>query len=154
MAESLATALVPHIEELRRSGTPPSVALLRAASARDTLPLALASAGADVTIVPAYETVIPDRSLDALQQAFSTPALMPHAVTFTSSSTATHLLGMLATAGLALPHTVLRVSIGPITSATLRDLGLPPHAEAVEPTIPAMIDALARAFATTIPQRA
>ena len=149
VAESLADALLPHINDLRRAAPPASVALLRAASARDTLPQALADAGAEVSIIPAYETVIPASSIDALRHAFSRPGLMPDAITFTSSSTVTHLLAMLKAANLPLPAGILRISIGPVTSATLRGLGLPPDAEAAEPTIPAMIDALECAFRIT-----
>ena len=53
------------------------------------------------------------------------------AVTFTSSSTARNLLALCEAAGVVLPATALRVSIGPITSETLRSLGYAPHAEAV-----------------------
>jgi uroporphyrinogen-III synthase len=41
---------------------------------------------------------------------------------------------------------VVRVSIGPITTRALRDLGLPPHLEAAESTIPALVSAIADYF--------
>jgi uroporphyrinogen-III synthase len=49
----------------------------------------------------------------------------------------------LEAAGLTLPATVIRASIGPITSRALRDLGLPPHLEAAESTISGLVTALA-----------
>jgi uroporphyrinogen-III synthase len=66
----------------------------------------------------------------------------PVAITFTSSSTATNLLALLEASGLSLPQEILRISIGPITSQTLRDLGFPPHAEAVEANLPSLVDAV------------
>jgi uroporphyrinogen-III synthase len=40
----------------------------------------------------------------------------------------------------------VRASIGPITSRALDGLGLPPHLEAAEPTIAALVEALAAHF--------
>ena len=48
--------------------------------------------------------------------------------------------------GQALRHTYMQgiqfASIGPITSATLRELGMPVHIEALEYTIPGLIHAI------------
>ena len=49
---------------------------------------------------------------------------------------------LLEASALTLPAAVVRASIGPITSRALRDLGLPPHVEALESTIPALVAAL------------
>ena len=68
------------------------------------------------------------------------------AVTFTSASTARNLVALLEAAGHALPASVLRASIGPITSRALCDLGLPPHLEAAEPTLAALADVLTAYF--------
>jgi uroporphyrinogen-III synthase len=141
VAESLAGSLLPHAPGQ-------SFLLVRAAEARDVLPEALIAAGATVTIAEAYRNRLPHDSLPALQSLFASPEACPHAVTFTSASTARNLVALLESAGLALPSAVLRASIGPITSQALRDLGLPPHLEAAEPTIPALCDAMASAFHT------
>jgi uroporphyrinogen-III synthase len=134
VAESLAAALLPH--------APPGTRflLIRAEQARDILPDTLTAAGAEITIAPAYRTVIPQESIPAIRALFAEPANYPAAITFTSSSTATNLLALLDSAGLTLPPEILRISIGPVTSQTLRSLGLPPHAEAAEPTIPALAE--------------
>ena len=150
VAESLGQALLPQI-------TPghTRILLIRAEAARDILPEALRSAGADLTVVPAYRNLIPEDSIPLLQALFRNPATWPDAITFTSSSTATNLLALLDASGLTLPpdgtitgegKTILRASIGPITSQTLRDLGYPPHLEAAEATIPSLVKTLAHAL--------
>jgi uroporphyrinogen-III synthase len=67
----------------------------------------------------------------------------PDAVTFTSASTAGNLVALLTEAGVKLPGEVVRASIGPITSRALRELGLTPQVEAAEPTVAALVQALA-----------
>jgi uroporphyrinogen-III synthase len=144
VAESLAKTLLPHA--LQPDGSPTCFLLIRAEQARDILPNTLRAAGADVTIAPAYSTTIPQASLSEIQTLFSTPANYPDAITFTSSSTATNLLALLEAANLTLPPEIFRISIGPITSQTLRHLHLPPHAEAAEPTLPALVEILVKAL--------
>jgi uroporphyrinogen-III synthase len=74
------------------------------------------------------------------------PKRRPDVITFTSSSTVKNFVALLGGRGLP-RHTVLNgmqfASIGPITSATLRELGLPVHIEAREYTIPGLIHAIA-----------
>ena len=149
IAESLAEALLPNA--LRSDGTPTRFLLIRAEAARDHLPDTLRAAGAHVTIAPAYRTVTPSDSIAAIQHLFSHPDFYPDAITFTSSSTATNLLALLELSGLTLPANIPRISIGPITSRTLADLNLPPHAEASEATIPALAEAVRRSLAGTGP---
>ena len=142
VAESLAEALLPHAQQSDGSST--RFLLLRAEHARDILPDTLRAAGADLTIAPAYRTVIPQSSLSEIKAVFSTHASYPDAITFTSSSTANNLMALIGAAGLTVPPEVLRVSIGPITSQTLCELGLPAHAEAAEATIPALVEVLVK----------
>ena len=132
IAESLTTALLP--EALQSDGTPTRFLLLRAEQAREHLPETLRAAGGEVTIAPAYRTVIPAGSVEAIRELFSGPT-PPDAITFTSSSTARNLFTLLESAGLTLPPNIIRASIGPITSDTLRDLGFPPHVEATDATV-------------------
>jgi len=140
IAESLTEALLPHA--LQPDGTPTRFLLIRAEQARDHLPDTLRAAGAEVTIAPAYRTVIPESSIPAIRDLFSHPENYPDAITFTSSSTAHNLLALLDAAGLTLPPNILRASIGPITSQTLRDQGFPPHIEADEPSVPSLVSAV------------
>jgi uroporphyrinogen-III synthase len=144
VAESLVESLLPFA--LREDGSATRFLLVRAEQARDVLPEMLQAAGAEVTIAPAYRTVIPQASLSEIQRLFSAKENYPDAVTFTSSSTATNLLAVLAEAGMTLPEEVLRFSIGPITSRTLREHGLPPHAEAAEATVTSLVARIAEAF--------
>ncbi len=139
VAESLAEALAPF--------APGSAMLLiRAEQARDLLPEALTAAGAQLTIANAYRNLVPPDSITALQQLFADPARHPAAITFTSSSTATNLFALLESAGVALPPEIVRASIGPVTSRTLRELGYPETIEAEEPTIAALCTLLTEHF--------
>ncbi|MGA1981884.1 MAG: uroporphyrinogen-III synthase [Acidobacteriaceae bacterium] len=138
-AEALGQTLAPEMRGCR-------VLLVLAEDAPATLRDALAAAGADVTVAVAYRNRIPEASLAAVTSLFGDAAGYPDAVTFTSASTAANLVALLDVAGLALPVSVVRASIGPITSRALRELGLPPHVEAAESTIPALVEALAAHF--------
>lgn len=149
VAESLADALLPYALQPPHSGGPTSPTrflLLRAEIAREILPDTLRAAGADVTIAPVYRNVVPSDSIAAIRQLFSLRENWPAAITFTSSSTATNLLALLEAAGLSIPQEILRISIGPITSQTLRDLNLPPHAEAAESNIPGLVREVVKAL--------
>ncbi len=137
IAESLAEALLPHALQL--DGSPTRFFLLRAEIARNHLPDTLRAAGAEVTITPVYRTIVPSDSIAAIRQLFSSRDQWPAAITFTSSSTAINLLALLEASGLTLPQEIQRISIGPITSQTLRDLNYPPHTEAVKPNLSSLV---------------
>lgn len=119
------------------------ILLVLAEQAPATLETALKAAGAHVTVAAAYGNRIPATSLAAITDLFADASALPDAVTFTSASTAGNLVALLDAAGLTLPTRVVRASIGPITSRALVELGLPAHVEAVEPTIPALVAAVA-----------
>jgi uroporphyrinogen-III synthase len=132
------------------------ILLARAAVARDVIPEALRRLGAAMDVVDAYRTVIPDDSAGLVRGVFADLPL-PDAVTFTSSSTATNFFHLLGEAGLcSVPDGVLAVSIGPITSATLRELGWEPAVEAdphdVEGLVRAVVWALAPSISANIPK--
>ncbi len=139
IAESLAEALVPKAPGKR-------ILLIRAAEARDILPEALTAAGATVTIADAYRNQIPADSIVELRRLFGSPDSYPDAITFTSASTARNLVALLDAAGVTLPDSVALISIGPITTRALRDLGLEPGIEAAEPTLPALVEAVENYF--------
>ncbi len=142
------------VRSLRRRVKGKRVLLVRAKVARDVIPRELREAGAHVDVVEAYETVVPQSSRMQLRSALKDPKRRPHVVTFTSSSTVRNfaaLLGLrsaaraLQTRGRGRPrHTEpIRVaSIGPVTSATLRELGLRVDIEAREYTIPGVVEAI------------
>jgi uroporphyrinogen-III synthase len=73
----------------------------------------------------------------------------PHAITFTSSSTVRNfvaLLGLHSARAALNKHSARRgvhsASIGPVTSATLREFSLPVDIEAKEFTIPGLVRAI------------
>lgn len=139
VGEALAEALADRVRGQR-------VLLVRAAAARDVVPDALRDAGGDVTVVDAYRTVIPADALERAKAIFGAASL-PDAVVFTSGSTVMHLLDVLCEAGLPFPPQVACVSIGPVTSAALRDAGLTVAAEAETASLDALVDACVHRFA-------
>ncbi len=140
VAESLSTALLPYAPGAR-------MLYPRAEEARDYLEETLAAAGAEVKSVEAYRNRIPPESRPALQHLFSTAALYPDAIPFTSASTVRNLVSLLSAAGLSLPSRVVLASIGPITSEELRRCGLQPTVEAAVATVAALVEAIVRSFA-------
>ena len=133
-------------ETLRTEVAGRRILLVLVEDAPATLCDALVAAGARVTVAAAYANRVPDQSVSELSKLFSDSANYPDAATFTSASTVRNLVALLRAAGLVLPATVARASIGPVTSRALADLGLPPDVEAAEPTLAALAEALASHF--------
>ncbi len=131
------------VEALRGEVEGKSVLLVRARVARDVIPQELRTAGARVNVVEAYQTVVPQASRERLRDVLSRPGQQPHAITFTSSSTAKNFLELLGEDNKYLLTGVILASIGPVTSATLHSLGLKVHLEASEYTIPGLVRVLA-----------
>jgi uroporphyrinogen-III synthase/uroporphyrinogen III methyltransferase/synthase len=135
VAESLVAALQNQIAGKR-------VLLARVAVARDVIPDALRASGAIVDVVDAYKNVMPETAPQQLRHAYARGL---DAATFTSSSSVTHLAHAAKAAALAFPLKDVRaISIGPITTQTLRALGWPPVAEADPHDIPGLIAAVTR----------
>ncbi len=141
--EFRAEGLITAFAELGVSGK--KILIPRALEAREILPQKLQEMGAEVLVAPAYRTVIPEeeaaRARELLREGVDV-------VTFTSSSTAKNLLAMLGDEAHELLSPVVRASIGPITSATLKKAGLPPQIEAQEFTVPALVKAIREYFAS------
>jgi uroporphyrinogen-III synthase len=140
VAESVVRSLKSKVKGKR-------VLLVRAKIARDVIPQELRRAGAQVDVVEAYETVVPRASRTRLQQVMNNPKRRPHIVTFTSSSTVKNFVELLGArqsskSRAAQLHGVQAASIGPVTSATLRDFGLPVQIAAKEFTIPGLVSAI------------
>jgi uroporphyrinogen III methyltransferase / synthase len=128
VAEALAEALadVP----VRRA------LLARAREARAVLPDALRARGAEVDVLELYETLaepLDDAALDAVRRA--------DYVTFTSSSTVRFFVQAAGGQPGLSPATRI-VSIGPVTSETLREHRLEPHVEAQQHDIDGLVAAL------------
>jgi uroporphyrinogen III methyltransferase / synthase len=108
--------------------------IARAADARDVLPDGLRRRGAEVDVVALYETVaepLNETQLEAVSRA--------DYVTFTSSSTVRFFLDA---AGQRLGPATRLASIGPVTSAALRERGLQPDLEAGRHDIDGLLEAL------------
>jgi uroporphyrinogen-III synthase len=124
------------------------VLLVRAKVARDVIPQELRKAGADVSVVEAYETVVPLSSRKRLHAALKSPGRRPHVVTFTSSSTVRNFVELLGAneKNKSSLQELKMASIGPVTSSTLHELGLSVDIAASEFTIPGLVDAIVRSM--------
>jgi uroporphyrinogen III methyltransferase/synthase len=107
--------------------------------ARDALPDGLRAAGADVDVVPLYRTV-------AAVPRHPARMLAADAVAFTSSSTVRRFAEALAAHDLS---QVRGVSIGPVTSATARELGVGVVAEAGDHDLDGLIARLCQVVGTS-----
>jgi uroporphyrinogen-III synthase len=142
------------VRNLQRKVKGKRVLLVRAKVARDVIPRELRNAGAHVDVVEAYETVVPQSSRRRLQAALKIPKRRPDVVTFTSSSTVRNfveLLGLRLKPGKcqATLAGIRMASIGPVTSSTLFEFGLRTDISAKEFTIPGLVAAIVRSFASS-----
>jgi uroporphyrinogen-III synthase len=138
VAESVVRSLKKKVKGKR-------VLLVRAKVARDVIPRELRKAGATVDVVEAYETVVPQSSRVRVRAALKDPKKRPHVVTFTSSSTVKNFVELLGSTRKARYKELAGIrmaSIGPVTSETLRELGLPVDITAKEFTIPGLVQAI------------
>jgi uroporphyrinogen-III synthase len=132
------------VRSLRRRVKGKRVLLVRAKVARDILPKALRRAGAKVDVVEAYQTVAPPQSRRLLRNVLRDRR--PHWVTFTSSSTARNFALLVGAGRVRTALKGVRVaSIGPVTTRTLRTLGLRVDVQARTYTIPGLVQAIGSA---------
>jgi uroporphyrinogen-III synthase len=144
------------VKSLRKQIKGERVLLARARAARDLIPRELRKLGAQVDVVEAYETVVPESSRSRLRTVLKDPKRRPDVITFTSSSTVKNFVALSGGPegtwrGRQRPREpepstfagIQFASIGPITSATLRELGLRVDIEASEYTIAGLIAAVA-----------
>jgi len=151
IAESVVDSLKEKVKGKR-------VLLARAKVARDVIPRELQKMSATVDVVEAYETVIPKSSKTRLQAVMKDPKLRPDIITFTSSSTVRNFVRLINLsapegAGKACVEGIQFASIGPVTSATLREFGLDSDIEAMEYTIPGLIQAIVSRIASEEPRQ-
>jgi uroporphyrinogen-III synthase len=134
------------VRALRRKVKGKRVLLCRAEVARDVIPTELRKAGARVDVVEAYRTVLPKASQAKVRKLLSSEKQRIDAIVFTSSSTVKNFVDLAGKnadlKGIAL------VSIGPVTSATLREHRLKPTVEARPYTMTGVVRALKRHFKT------
>lgn len=132
------------------------VLLVRAAVARDIIPVELAGMGVKVDVREAYRTVLPEGSKDRLLQALTRDQdERPDVITFTSSSTVENLMKMAV--GSEIPQHLAGIkfaAIGPVTAAALKSYGLPVNIEAEEYTMAGLVRAIEKFYSQTEPSRA
>jgi uroporphyrinogen-III synthase len=137
VAEGLLEAFRPYELKGKR------VLLPRAKVARDLVPVELAKRGAEVDVVEAYQTIVP-ADTEARGRALFAAARKPDWVTVTSSSTARNLIAAVGKEALV---GVRIASIGPVTSRTVRELGLEAAVEARVYTMEGLVEAVLGAVA-------
>ena len=123
------------------------ILLPRAAVARDLVPVELARRGAHVDVVEAYRTVPPEGAADHAARVF-TGTHKPDCITFTSSSTVQNFVAFAGAEALA---GVRVASIGPVTSATARRLGIEVDGEAGVFTVDGLVEAVLALYTETSP---
>jgi len=132
VAESLLAAFSG--EDLRGK----RILLPRARVARDVIPVELEKRDAKVNVVPAYQTVVPEDVAARVERLFE-GSRKPDWVTFTSSSTVRNFVSVCPVKRL---DGVRVASIGPITSATARELAVRVDVEAPKYTVDGVVDAI------------
>jgi uroporphyrinogen-III synthase len=134
---ALVAALAPHVARRRRVLVP------QAADARRTLADGLAEAGAEVAIVVAYEKRLPPEAPARAAEIFGAGPL--GWVSFSSPSIARNFAELFGKEWTARRPTLRAASIGGVTTATLRHLGVEPAAEAATPRDDELVAAVAAA---------
>lgn len=121
------------------------VLMLRAAKARDVVPVGLEAQGAAVDVVVAYQTVMPAASawtpgLEALRAGKVDGLLL------TSTSTARNFATICGDDLVGLLDGVVVAAIGSVTADACRQVGMTVDVEPRQQTIPALVDAVEAHF--------
>lgn len=137
-ANELAKRIAHHVNGKR-------VLLVQGLGAKNDLADALAAEGAHVERVDAYRSAVPATLAKGIGLFFRS-GKRADAVTFTSSQMALNFFRALEEKRTTLPPGMVIASIGPVTSATLRDLGHAPDVEAKPSTMESLAAALGEFF--------
>jgi len=116
----------------------------RAKEARELLPDELRKAGAEVDILPVYQTLPADARREEVLELLREGRI--HCVTFGSSSTVDNFLSLIPADTLRQYPKARLAAIGPITKKTLERHGLTCHIMPEEYTIPALVESLKKAL--------
>ncbi len=120
------------------------VLIPRAKEAREVLPEELRKAGAQVDVLPVYETKPSNEGRDEVLENIKQGAI--HCVTFASSSTVENFFTAVDPQTLKDNPQVKLACIGPVTAQTLEKHGFAPDIQPEDYTIPALVEAVAKAF--------
>lgn len=143
-AQFCAEAIVKHFSRLS-SGNPPSAGkadsalILRAKQARDVLPDGLKRLGFKVKVIDLYDTCPEKESALKLRECLKRGVDL---VTFASSSSVKNFVELLGKDYRRLLKGTSLVSIGPVTSSTIREYGLKVNKEARVYTIDGLVEAI------------
>ena len=130
-----------------------NILIPRALKAREILPERLSDAGADVTVAPVYQNVLPKSSAgeqlkNDLRLALEEKSI--DMVTFTSSSTVKNFVTLLDSNGpdelQKLMSGIAIATIGPITAKTAASYGLVADVQPAEYTIPELVESIVMYF--------
>lgn len=114
--------------------------------ARDVIPEGLKEIGAQVHTVAIYENRLPQYSGEKIDEIFQNT---PDLVTFTSSSTVSHLVEIFESLDRMEYIKIIKgASIGPITSETIAESGIELALEAEEHTINCLVDKILKFYST------
>jgi len=119
------------------------VLIPRALKAREVLPQELAKAGAEVRVLPVYETVIAKKGADRFRERLAQGEI--DCVTFASSSTVDNFFEMVQPDIIKAHKPRLKLAcIGPVTAKTLEGYGLAADIQPEDYTLPALVKALVK----------
>lgn len=113
---------------------------VRPEGARDVVARELENHGAIVDEAIAYRTVAETEDITGARKRLREEGA--DVITFTSASTVEHFFNL----GLPIASGTLFASIGPVTSAALRERGHKPHIEALDHDIPGLVEAIRRYY--------
>jgi uroporphyrinogen III methyltransferase / synthase len=135
--EFVAESMVEGLVALGMTGA--RVLLPRARIARDTLPEGLRAAGATVDVIVVYDTMRPRAFEDSAVAALRTGSV--DLLTFASPSTVRSVAELLEP---EMRHRIPVACIGPITARAAQEAGFPVSIQAIEFSIPGLVDAIVR----------
>ncbi len=133
VAESVVEGLLSH------GAAGAKILIPRAREAREVLPERLCEAGADVTVLPVYDTKPVEQDPAEIVEAIKSGEI--RYVTFASSSTVTNFFASIAPE-LLKEAGVKTACIGPITAKTLGEYGFTPDVMAQAYTVPSLAEAV------------
>lgn len=120
-----------------------NILIPRAKEARDILPEKLQELGANVNVVPVYETVLGAGNKKLISQLIEEKKI--DYITFTSSSTVKNFFKLISLDTIKTFGENIRFAcIGPITANTLEEYGFTPHIVSQKYTIPHLIDEIVK----------
>jgi uroporphyrinogen III methyltransferase/synthase len=140
-AEAILDSLCEHSVRAKRFLIP------RALAAREVLPEKLRERGAQVDIVPAYQTVLPEQDAHKIRALLTDCEI--DCLTFTSSSTVSNFFALIGSEDLQRCRDRMAVAcIGPITAETAAKFGLKTSIMPSEYTIRGLVDSIVSYFET------